>query len=311
MTLDPQAAAFIARLDELGAPRYGEQPTPVARRAMEDGAAALFGPFTPIACEDRMVPGPAGAVPVRIYRPAEATGALLAWFHGGGWVLGSIETVHGPCSTLAHRSGATVVSVDYRLAPEHVFPAAVEDAWAVTEWLLDHGPALGATGPIAVGGDSAGANLAAVVARRARDRGRALAFQLLVYPVTDADLDNGSYRDNASGYWLTRDGMAWFWDQYVPEGDRFHPDASPLRATDLAGVAPALVITAEYDPLRDEGEAYADRLRDAGVPVRLHRYEGLMHGFFRLPAVIDRSREALLEAADAVREATTSASGGG
>jgi acetyl esterase len=222
-------------------------------------------------------------------------------------VLGSVTTAHGVCATLARESGCTVVSVDYRLAPEHRFPAAVDDAWAAMRWVFEHGRELGAAGPVAVGGDSAGGNLAAVTALRARDERMPVALQLLVYPVTDADLDTTSYTDNATGYWLTRDGMKWFWEQYVPEGDRYHPDASPLRAGDLSGVAPALVITAEYDPLRDEGEAYADRLSQAGVAVTLSRYDGLIHAFFRLPAVIDRANDALQEAATALREATSGA----
>ncbi len=234
MTLDPQASVFLSRLEEIGAPRYGEQPTPVARRAMEDGAPALFGPFDPVPFEDREVPGPGGPIPVRIYRPADATGAALVYFHGGGWVLGSLATVHGVCATLAQASGCTIVSVDYRLAPEHRFPAAVDDAWAATTWVFEHGHELGATGPVAVGGDSAGGNLAAVVARRARDESLPVAFQLLVYPVTDADLDTPSYQDNASGYWLTREGMRWFWEQYVP-GRR---SQSPRRVA-AAGGRPA------------------------------------------------------------------------
>jgi len=303
MTLDPQAKAFLAKLDELGAPRYGEQPTEVARRAMDDGAAGLFGPLEPVPFEDRTVPGPAGPIPVRVYRPENASGAALVYFHGGGWVLGSVVSAHGVCATLARGSRCTVVSVDYRLAPEHPFPAAVDDAWAATTWVLEHGAELGAPGPVAVGGDSAGGNLAAVVALRARDRQLPLAFQLLVYPVTDADLDTASYRENAEGYWLTRAGMEWFWDQYIPEGDRFHPDASPLRAEDVSGTAPALVITAEYDPLRDEGEAYARRLEEAGVPVTVSRYDGLIHAFFRTPAVIARARDALREASTALAAA--------
>jgi acetyl esterase len=218
-----------------------------------------------------------------------ASGAALVYFHGGGWVLGSVITAHGVCAALAHESRYTVVSVDYRLAPEHPFPAAVEDAWAATTWVHKHGAELGAPGPLAVGGDSAGGNLAAVMALRARDRGLPLAFQLLVYPVMDADLDTTSYPENAQGYWLTRAGMAWFWDQYLPDGDRFHPDASPLRAEDVSGTPPALVITAEYDPLRDEGEAYARRLEEAGVPVTLSRYDGLIHAFHPRPRA-DRPR---------------------
>jgi acetyl esterase len=306
MPLSPDVQDFLTQLDALGAPRYGEQPPEVARQVMEEGAPALFGPFEPVPFEDRTIPGPGGPIPIRTYRPENPTGALV-YFHGGGWVLGNIRTVDGVCATLARRAGITVISVDYRLAPEHRFPAAVDDAWAATTWAYANREQLGATGRLAVGGDSSGGNLAAVAARRAGDKGMALALQLLVYPVTDADLDTVSYRDNANGYWLTRDGMVWFWDLYVPDGDRFHPDASPLRAGDLGGVAPALVITAEFDPLRDEGEAYATRLEQAGVPVTLKRYDGLVHGFFRCAAVLAASDEALGLASATLADAMTRA----
>ena len=302
MALDPQARGFLDRLAELGAPAFGEQPAEVSRKAMEDGAAQLFGPFEPVPFEDRSLPGPAGSIPVRVYRPGSEPAPTLLYFHGGGWVLGSIVTAHGVCATLARRSGCVVVSVDYRLAPEHPYPAALEDAWAATLWAAEHAEEIGGRpGALAVGGDSAGGNLSAVVALRARDRDLPLALQLLVYPVCDADLETGSYRAYAEGYWLTKAGMAWFWDQYLPEGDRFQPEASPLRAADLAGVPSALVITAEFDPLRDEGEAYARRLAEAGVPVTLSRYDGQIHGFFRLPAMIDRAWDALDEAAAGLR----------
>jgi len=302
--LDPQARAFLDRLAELGAPAFGEQPVEEARRAMEEGAADLFGPFEPVPFEDRELPGPAGPIQVRVYSPGGGGSPVLVYFHGGGWVLGSVETAHGVCSTLARSSGCAVVSVDYRLAPEHAFPAAVEDAWAATVWVAEHAEEVGGRpGALAVGGDSAGGNLAAICSLRARDRSLPLALQLLVYPVLDADLETGSYRAFAEGYWLTREGMRWFWEQYLPAGDWFRPEASPLRAPDLRGVAPALVITAEYDVLRDEGEAYARRLEEAGVPVTLSRYDGMIHGFFRLPGVIGRARDALDEAAAALRAA--------
>jgi acetyl esterase len=305
LTLDPQAQAFLAELDRLGAPRYGEQPVEVSRKAMRDSAAAFFGPHESVPFEDRNLPGAGVSIPARIYRPSDHPAPTLVYFHGGGWVLGGIDTAHAVCATLAHASGCAVLSVGYRLAPEHRFPAAVEDAWAATRWVAAHCAELGGSGPLAVGGDSCGGNLAAVVALRARDSDLPLALQLLVYPVLDADLDTASYLDNAEGYWLTRRAMAWFWDQYMPEGDRFQPDASPLRATSLEGVAPALVITAEHDPLRDEGEAFAARLAEAGVPVTLSRYDGLIHGFFRLPAMIDRANDALQEVASALRLATS------
>ncbi len=305
MPLDPQVQALLGRMRELGIPAIGELPPDEARAVQDDAAATVFGPVPDVAWEDRSVPGPAGAIPVRIYRPNDDHAApVLVYFHGGGWVLGSLNTHHGVCASLAHMSGCVVCSVDYRMAPEHRFPTAVEDAWAATTWLAEHADEVGGRpGALAVGGDSAGGNLAAVCALRARDTGLRLALQLLVYPVTDADLDTATYREFAEGYYLTAYSMRWFWDHYLPEGDRFHPDASPLRADDVAGTAPAFVLTAEFDPLRDEGEAYARRLEQAGVPVTLRRYDGMIHGFYRMPAVIDRANDALAETAGALREA--------
>ncbi|HZR92748.1 MAG TPA: alpha/beta hydrolase [Gaiellaceae bacterium] len=301
MPLDPQARAFLDRLAQAGAVAFGEMPVGEARRQQEEGAPALFGPVEEVPFADRSLPGPAGPVPVRVYSPVPEPAPALVYFHGGGWVLGSARTVHGVCATLARRAACAVVSVDYRLAPEHRFPAALDDAWAVTTWVAEHpGQVGGREGLLAVGGDSAGGNLAAVVARRARDAGLALALQLLAYPVLDADFERQSYRDFAEGYWLTRAAMQWFWDQYLPDGDRLHPDASPLRAPDLAGVAPAYVVTAECDVLRDEGEDYARRLESAGVPTTLRRHAGMIHGFLRLPAVLDGARAGLDEASRAL-----------
>jgi acetyl esterase len=277
--------------------------TPVeAREGADAGAAALFGPVADVPFEDRE----AGGVPVRVYRPGDTTAPVLVYFHGGGWVYGGRATHHGLCAALAYTSGCVVCSVDYRLAPEHRFPAAIDDAWTATTWIAKHPEEVGGRpGELAVGGDSAGGNLAAICARRARDAGLPVALQLLVYPVCDADLDTPTYREFADGYSLTAGSMCWFWDHYLPEGagDRFDPDASPLRAEDVSGTAPALVITAECDVLRDEGEAYARLLADAGVPVTLTRYDGMIHGFFRMPAVIDRANDAISEAALALREA--------
>ncbi len=302
--LDPQAQAFLDRVRELGLPGLGEVPPEEARAVQDEAAATVFGPVPDVPWEDASVPGPAGPIPVRVYRPGDRPAPLLVYFHGGGWVLGSLSTHHGVCATLAQLSGCVVYSVDYRMAPEHRFPAAVEDAWGVTAWLAEHADDVGGRpGALAVGGDSAGGNLAAVCALRARDEGLPLALQLLVYPVMDADLDTSTYREFADGYYLTRPAMEWFWGHYLPEGDRFHPDASPLRARDVGGTAPALVITAGFDPLRDEGEAYARRLEEAGVPVTLSRYDGMIHGFFRMPAVLDRSNDALAQAATALKAA--------
>jgi acetyl esterase len=304
VALDPQARAFLDRLKELGVPGIGELPPEEARTTQDAAAAVVFGPVAEVPCEDRTIPGPAGAIPVRVYRPSADPAPVFVYFHGGGWVLGSLNTHHGVCATLARLAGCVVCSVDYRMAPEHRFPAALDDAWAATTWIAAHAEELGGLpGAVAVGGDSAGGNLAAVCALRARDTGVPLALQLLVYPVTDADLDTSTYAEFADGYFLTRYSMEWFWGHYLPEGDRFHPDASPLRAEDLSGTAPALVITAEFDPLRDEGEAYARRLEEAGVPVTLSRYDGMIHGFFRMPGAMDKASDALAEAAGALREA--------
>lgn len=308
MPLDPQAKAFLEGLVAAGAAPVQELSVEEARRLNEERAAGLFGPTDALgAIADRAVPGPGRPVRVRIYEPQGGTRPqpALVYFHGGGWVVGSLDSHDGVCRALAARTPCVVVAVDYRLAPEHRFPAPVEDAWAATAWVAEQAASLGADlARIAVGGDSAGGNLAAVVALRARDRGLPLALQLLVYPVTDHDLDRASYLENASGFGLTRDAMRWYWDHYLgSDGDGTHPEASPLRAADLRGVAPALVVTAEFDPLRDEGEEYARRLEEAGVPVTLSRYEGLIHGFYRMPAVVERAHDALDESAAALRAA--------
>lgn len=308
MPLDPQAEECLNSGLAVGS-AVVTMTVDEARASTDTHAAALFGePQRVEVVIDHRIPGTGGSIPVRIYRPSPEVPLLpgVVYFHGGGWVVGNLDTHDGVCHTLAKRSGCIVVSVDYRLAPEHPFPAAIDDAWAATAWVAQHGPEGIDTERLAVGGDSAGGNLAAACALRARDRGLPLRFQLLIYPVADCDLDTATYAEYAEGFGLTRDAMRVYWDYYVPsESERDHPDASVLRAEDLAGVPPALVQTAEFDVLRDEGEAYADRLREAGVDVRLTRYDGLIHGYFRMPAVLDRSDEALDEAASALRAALT------
>ena len=307
MPLDPQAKAVLDQFASMGGPQLHEMSVAQARELIL-GMVALAGEPESIArIENRTVPGPAGQIPVRIYTPVgTAPFPVLVYFHGGGWVIGNLDTHDGICRSLANRVGCLVVSVDYRLAPEHRFPAAPEDCYAATRWLAEHAGSLGGDkGRIAVGGDSAGGNLAAVVALMARDRGGPkLAFQLLVYPATDTDFETRSYRENSEGYFLTRADMVWFWNHYAPrDEDRRNPYAAPLRAASLRGLPPALVITAEFDPLCDDGNAYAARLREDGVPVRLSQQDGLIHGFFQMGAVIDRGRASVDEASRAVKDA--------
>jgi acetyl esterase len=289
-------------LAALGAPPFGTVSAVESRAAM---AARPLPPGAPVArVEDMQLPSAAGEIPVRIYTPDKPTPLpVLVWYHGGGWVLGTLDASDHTCRELANAAGCIVVSVDYRLAPEHKFPASPEDCEAAYEWVLANAASFGGDPRrVAVGGDSAGGNLAAVVCIRARERNTPQpVFQVLVYPVTDFDFDRPSYVANAEGYLLTRDGMRWFWEQYVNNPDEMaHPHAAPLRAADLSGLAPALVITAEFDPLRDEGEAYGERLKEAGVPVTITRYDGMIHGFLGQFPVIDKGKVAVLEAANAL-----------
>jgi acetyl esterase/lipase len=305
--LDPAARALLDQLAATGAPPLDELPVAEAREAART-LGALQGEAPALArVENRRIPGPGGEIPVRLYAPGgDGPWPLLVFLHGGGWVIGDLEVYDVLCRQLALAVPTMVVSVDYRRAPEARFPAAAEDAWTATRWLADNAAALGADPRrVAVGGDSAGGNLAAVTGLMARDRGGPrLVHQLLVYPVTDAACDTASYRDNADGYFLTRAMMLWFWNHYLPDPSAGrNPYASPLRARDLTDLPPATVITAEFDPLRDEGEAYAARLREAGVPVRLTRYDGMIHAFFGMPTVFAQARTALAEAAAALRAA--------
>ncbi len=306
MPLDPQAKAVIDQLAALGmAPLHTLTPDE-ARAQMLARRAAI--PVEPVAkIQDLAAAGPAGPIPLRAYTP-EGSGPfpVVVYFHGGGWVVGNIESHDGTCRSLANASGCIVVSVEYRLAPEHKFPAATDDAYAAARWVSENADGFGGNADrLAVAGDSAGGNLAAVVSLMARDRGGPrIAFQLLVYPVTDFNLDTQSYMDNAEGYFLTRQGMDWFWKHYLSEpSEGSHPHASPLQAESLSGLPPALVITAEYDPLRDEGEAYAERLKAAGVSADCTRYPGMIHGFFGMSQVLDKANDAIREAGDALRSA--------
>jgi acetyl esterase/lipase len=302
--IDPQIQTVLDQMEDIGFPGLSSLPVEQARAALALMGAGRADAVEDVArIEDVEIPGPAGAIPARAYVPATAgTPPVVVYYHGGGWVLGGLDSYDGTCRALANASGAAVVSIDYRLAPEHPFPAAVDDAWAALEWVAANAAELGADpARLAVAGDSAGGNLAAVVALQARDGGSPpLRGQLLVYPVTDATMSHPSIEENASGYFLTKADMEWFYGHYAPD----RPDdwrLSPLAAPDLAGVAPALVLTAEYDPLRDEGEAYARRLADAGVPVDLVRKDGLIHGFFGMVADVDQARDAMDQAGAALR----------
>jgi acetyl esterase len=257
--------------------------------------------------ETMELPGPAGPIAARLYvppRPRDGEPApLLVYFHGGGWVIGDLDTHDDPCRFLADRSGAALLAVDYRLAPEHPFPAAVEDAVAAYQWATANAALLGlAAERIAVGGDSAGANLAAAVCLAARDGGLPIPrMQLLIYPVTDVAVQAASRQTFGEGFLLTRRDMDWFEERYLPAGvDRADPRASVLRA-DLGGLPPTYLSVAGFDPLRDEGEAFARRLREAGVPVALRRHPGLVHTFANLTAICPTARAAMLEAAGALR----------
>jgi acetyl esterase len=282
--LDRRVQAMIAVGDRLGL--TNDQDDVESRRAQLRRSAGIGMPARlGIHVAGRMIPGPAGDIPVRVYRklggPAEP--ATIVYLHGGGWVVGDLDTHDGSCRLLADVTECVVVSVDYRLAPEHPFPAAVDDCVAAYRWVQQHPAELGvAPGRVGVMGDSAGGNLAAVVARVTRDGDvPAPVAQCLVYPSTDARMQSRSIELYATGFFLTRDSMEWYREQYLPDrADRTSPLASPLLEDDLAGVAPAVIVTAGFDPLRDEGRAYADELAAAGVPVRYRCYDDLVHGFF-------------------------------
>ena len=305
MSLDPQVKEILAEAAALGLPAYHNLSPTEARLQMLDLAPPVDSLLTVKRVENRGIPGSAGEIPIRLYYPAgDPPFAVLVYFHGGGWVIGDLDTHHGVCHALAKTSGCLVVSVDYRLAPEHCHPAAVEDAYAATNWVAENSDAIQADPDrLAVGGDSAGGHLAAVVALMARDRkGPRIDLQVLIYPITNYDFNTPSYAENKEGYLLTRDLMKWFWRHYVKdEGEANHPYVSPLQAENLKDLPPALIITAEYDPLRDEGEAYGKRLQEAGVKVALSRYPGMIHAFVRMTARLDKAREAVDEIAGTVR----------
>jgi acetyl esterase len=303
VAVDPAIQNLLDMLAAMEGPSLQEMGPEQARQlykamaTMEQGADVDH-------VEDRTVPGDGGPIPIRIYRPAsDGPLGVLVWYHGGGFVIGDLDTADSNARDLAAQAGCIVVSVDYRLAPEHPFPAAADDAWTVLRWIADRAAEWGGDPDrLAVGGDSAGGNLAAVTAIRARDEGLALRHQLLVYPVIDLAATFASRTENGEGYFLTKESMEWFEGCYLGDHEPHDPMASPLYA-DVAGVAPAHVLTAGFDPLRDEGEAYAGALAGAGVAVVDDRYPTMIHGFFSMSSVTPIAVDAVAKAAGLVRDA--------
>ena len=306
--LHPQVLAIRERIRRDKVPHLTTLTIQQARAADLAAVVAGAGNGEPVAdVTETTIPGPAAGLRLRVYRPA-GTGPwpVLVYFFGGGWSLGTLDTCDAICRMLTNAARCVTVSVGYRLAPEHKFPAAVEDCYAGTAWAAAHAAELGGDpARLAVGGDSSGGNLAAAVALMARERGGpAITHQLLVYPNTDYLADTPSMRDISDTYFFNPASVRWYWGLYLatPE-DGANPLASPLRADDLTGLPAATVITAEYDPLRDEGELYAKKLAAAGVPAEVIRYDGMIHGFFTMVGTLDTARTAVLDAAERLRRA--------
>lgn len=311
MKLNPQTEWVLALAEKSERPELWTLTPHAARAEFEEAIPILDARDIPIhRWGEREIPGPAGAMKIRIYWPREPGDGealpVLVFMHGGGWVIGSLNSHDPPCRRLAVKGDCIVVSLAYRLAPEHRFPAAVEDALAATRWVAENAESLGGDpSRIAVGGDSAGGNLAAVVAQVVKAKGRPrLAFQLLIYPATDLSWTPGPEHHLAEGYLLTHELIVWFFGHYLDrQADARDPRASPLLAKDLTGLPPTLVITAGFDPLAEQGEAYAERLKADGVPVEYLCYEGQIHGFVSMSGVLDEGREALDRAAAALLKA--------
>lgn len=306
-TLDPQVEEYLHALSERGLPPLYRLSLRDARETYRTLCVPDEPPDDVASVSERVVPGPAGDVPIRAYAPdGEGAASPLVFFHGGGWMLGGLDTHDALCRALADATGCVVVAVDYRLAPEHRFPAGLEDCYAATRWVANNAAELGADpGTLVLAGDSAGGTLAAGVGLLARDRGGpAVDYQVLAYPAANYGFDTPSYEENAQGYFLTRKDMERFWGGYLrTDADGSHPYASPLRAGSLAGLPPTLVLTCGFDPLRDDGRALADRLDESGVPTRHVEYDELIHGFLTMLAdpELDAARAAVAEIGDAVR----------
>jgi acetyl esterase len=306
MPLDPQVKAMLDQM--AGLPPFEALSVEEARaQAIQRSAASKLPKLAVTSVVNRVIPGPAGDLPVRIYTPnGSGPFPLMVFFHGSGFVVCNLDTHDGTARNLCSAGGCVVVSVDYRLAPENKFPAGPDDCYAATKWAAAHARELNADAShIVIAGDSAGGNLVAVTALMVRDKGGpALCGQLMIYPVTDYYTPgHPSYVDNAEGYGLTAAGMRWFWGHYLShEAEADNAYASPLRAGNLRGLPPALIITAEYDVLRDEGESYGKRLAQAGVPTKVTRYDGMHHGFFQMYGLVDKAKTALEEAAAWLKE---------
>lgn len=301
--VDPQVQRLLDMIAAVGGAKTTTVTPQEARGAYELMMSRPAPADSAIAVEDVRIPGPAGQISARVYRPAASVPSpTVVFFHGGGWVIGSVDTHDSQARLIAEGAAAVVVSVDYRLAPEHPFPAALDDCTTATQWAIDHATDLGGVpGVVAIAGDSAGGNLAAAVALRLRDRGEGgLAAQLLIYPVTDAAGATRSYVENAEGYFLEAETMRWFWSHYL-SGAPPTPESSVIDAADLGGLPPAIVVTAQYDPLRDEGVAYARRLEEAGVDVTLVECDGLIHGFFGMTEYVESAASYSARFLDAFR----------
>ncbi|MBE0615867.1 MAG: alpha/beta hydrolase [Burkholderiales bacterium] len=316
MPVDRQMQSVIERAARSALPPYYSVSAAEARRLYKETRAVLSPPVPEVdAVRELAADGPAGPIALRMYRgQGTAAGAplpVLVYFHGGGWTIGDLDTHDIVCRALANNARCAVVSVDYRMGPEHKFPAAVDDCLAATRWVAAQAASLGIDGArIAVAGDSAGGNLAAVVAIMLRDAGGpALVFQALVYPATDQRLDSATHASFAEGYLLTRKNMLWFRDNYLSPRDYDDWRASPIRAPDLARLPPAHIITAGYDPLLDEGRAYSDRLLAAGVPVLYECFEGMAHGFLTMGGVVAAANHALYRLGQSLRLAFNPAPG--
>ncbi len=316
MTLDSQAAEILKRIEQSDGPGLGEGSPDESREIFAKTTSLLGLPAPAVAkISEVQIPGPNGDIRSKIIFPKSPAARsdslpILIYYHGGGWVIGSPETHIGETCFYASEANCVVVIPDYRLAPEHPFPAAPTDCYAVLEWVAENAHDIGGdANKIALAGDSAGGNLSAVVAQMARDRnGPRLALQLLIYPATRMGATTQSYKDFNEGYFLTGQAMDWFFNHYLKQPAQWDdPMASPLLAKDLTGLPPAYIMTAGFDPLRDEGKAYADRLREAGVPIDYVCYEGQIHGFVSMAGALDEGKQFLREAAAVLRKAFTSA----